>query len=351
MERGQKKIKILVIDDSALIRRILCSILEKDPQIEVVGEAENGKVGVEKAIKLKPDVILMDIHMPVMDGLEATQNIMSLCPRPILIISSVVNKTEAYSSFRALAAGALDVLKKPDSDAEWKKLSEILIRKVKLFAEVKNLSPVKVKPQVLPLTGVKKGKEKYEVVAIGASTGGPTILKEIIAPLPPSFPMPILIVQHMPHGFIEVMVEWLNYNVKLKVKQAQQGESIKAGIVYVAPAGKHLQVNSRRFLVVDGVTPLVNSHRPSVDLLFQSVAQVYGDKAIGILLTGMGEDGARGLKAIKEAGGYTIAQDKQGCVVFGMPKAAIELGAAIKVLKPAQIAQELLILAGAKDET
>lgn len=351
MEREQEKIKVLVIDDSALIRRILCSVLEEDPQIEVIGEAENGKEGVEKTVKLKPDVVLMDIYMPVMDGLEATQRIMSLCPRPILIISSVVNKTEAYSSFRALAAGALDVLKKPDSDAEWQRLSEILIRKIKLFAGVKNLRPIKAKPQISPTGAIQKSRGKYEVVAIGASTGGPNILKEILTPLPSPFPMPILIVQHMPQGFIEVMIECLNHSTKLKVKQARHGEPVKAGIVYVAPAGKHLQVTGSKRIIVNGATPPVNGHRPSVDLLFQSVAEAFGDRVIGILLTGMGEDGARGLKVIKEKGGYTIAQDKKSCVVFGMPKAAIELDAAIKILTPAQIAQELFTLAGVKNGT
>ncbi|MDL1970414.1 MAG: chemotaxis response regulator protein-glutamate methylesterase [Candidatus Desulfofervidaceae bacterium] len=346
MEKGQDKIKVLVVDDSLLIRRVLCLLLGKDPQIEIVGEAENGKDAVGKTLKLKPDVILMDILMPVMDGLEATQRIMSLCPTPILIVSSVVNKVEVYSSFRALAAGALDVLEKPDSDSEWQRLGGNLIRKIKLFAGVKNLHPIEIKPQVPPPTEVKKSRGRYEVVAIGASTGGPTILKEILAPLPPSFPMPILIVQHIPQGFIDIMIEWLNRNTKLKVKQAKHGEPVRAGIAYVAPAEKHLQVNNCKVLVVNGIIPPVNTHRPSVDLLFRSVAEAYGNKAIGILLTGMGEDGARGLKAIKEKGGYTITQEEKSCVVFGMPKAAIELGAVIKTLKPSQIAQELLVLAG-----
>ncbi len=349
-----EKKKVLIVDDSLTTRKILRETLEKDPQIEVIGEARNGKEAVEKAFNLKPDVILMDIQMPVMNGLEATEKIISSYSVPIIIISSVLNKNQMYSSFNALAAGALDIMLKPNSKTEWQRFSKILVGKIKLFSEIKRTTLRKpFSYQDLyhaPYKDIVKFGNHFEVVAMGASTGGPGVIKEILALLPSTFSLPILIVQHMTAGFIESMVEWLRTEVKLPVKLAEDGEPVTPSVVYIAPSGKHLKVNRRKRMVLDSSSKPVNGHRPAVDVLFKSVAEVYANHSIGILLTGMGEDGALGLKQIKQKGGYTIVQDEKSCAVFGMPKAAIEINAHIKMLSPREIGEELINLTGVKNE-
>lgn len=339
------KIRVLIVDDSGLVREILKSMLERDPAIQVIGMAENGEKGVELAQKLKPEVITMDINMPVMDGFAATEQIMAHCPAPILILSSVIDKDGVYTTFNALAAGAVDVMEKP-SGLEinvWAKIGEVLIQKIKLISKVKVITHVKgkVKDMFKQAEHVSLSKfDKYEVISIGASTGGPSVLMQILKNMTPNNTLGVLVVQHMASGFTGGFVEWLADACKLKVKLAKDGERIERGQVLVAPDGFHAIARNKKTMgLISGEK--VNSVKPSVDVLFNSVAEIYGKGAVGVLLTGMGADGAEGLKRIKESGGLTIAQSEKSCTVFGMPRIAIEIGAASRVLSVEDIIHTL----------
>jgi len=319
-----EKIKVLVADDEEEIRKLFISLSKVYPEIEVVGVAKNGEEAVKLNKILNPDVIIMDLHMPGTNGIEAIQKIMTSHPKPIIVISGFLDKTKLYSRLKSLLVGAIDVVEKPFS-------IETIAKKIKLFSEIKISKSF---PQ-------NKTNKKFKIVAIGASTGGPEVIRKILQPLPANFPLYIVIAQHISKGdFDKLLVDYLRNNLNLKVELAEEGKRLKKGIVYLAPAERHLEIGSKCEFI------LKNDYQyfptPSIDLLFQSVAKIFGEKTIGILLTGMGEDGVKGLKAIKEAGGYTIAQDKNSCVVFGMPKRAIELGIVDKVLPPVQISRMLL---------
>jgi len=344
-----EKIRVLIVDDSGLIREILKKMLETDPLIQVVGMAENGERAIELVQKLKPDVVTMDINMPVMDGFRATEHIMAYCPTPILILSFILDKEGIYTTFNALAAGAVDVMEKPSGleSKVWNKLGDVLVQKVKLVSKVKVITHVKGR-----VREVLKHKEsvslsspnKYEIIGIGASTGGPSVVMQILKNIPSDFPsdydLGILVVQHMSEGFIDGFRNWLGNACKVKVKLAQEGEKIKKGQVLIAPDGFHTIVRNRKSVgLISGNQ--VHGVKPSVDILFNSIADVYGESAVGILLTGMGVDGAAGLKHIKDKGGVTIAQSENSCAVFGMPKAAIEKGAVSKVLSIEDIIRAL----------
>lgn len=331
-----EKIKVLIVDDSDLTRNILKTILGKSSAIQVVGLAENGKKAIEQTLKLRPDAIVMDVCMPVMDGLEATQHIMAYCPTPILILSSYLDKGGIYTTFNALAAGAVDIMEKPSvtPNSSWDAINDALTRKVMLISQANVVTHVKgkMKKIVMPKESVLFPKpNKHEIVGIGASTGGPSVVMQILKSLPPDYPYGIVIVQHMAEGFTKNFADWLGNAARIKVKLAEEGERIEKGKALVAPDGFHTIVRGKRTIgLVSGVP--VNSVRPSADVLFQSIADVYGASAVGVLLTGMGADGAEGLKQIKDRGGITIAQSEESCAVFGMPKVAIEKGAAIQVL-------------------
>jgi two-component system chemotaxis response regulator CheB len=340
-----EKIRVLIVDDSGLIREILKKMLETDPLIQVVGMAENGERAIELVQKLKPDVVTMDINMPVMDGFRATEHIMAYCPTPILILSFILDKEGIYTTFNALAAGAVDVMEKPSGleSKVWNKLGDVLVQKVKLVSKVKVITHVRGRTR-----RILKHKEsvslsspnKYEIIGIGASTGGPSVVMQILKNIPADYDLGILVVQHMAEGFIDGFRNWLGDACKVKVKLAQEGEKIEKGQVLIAPDGFHTIVRNRKSVGLISGNP-VNSVKPSVDILFNSIADVYGESAVGILLTGMGVDGAVGLKHIKDKGGITIAQSENSCAVFGMPKAAIEKGAVSKCLPVEDIIRTL----------
>jgi two-component system chemotaxis response regulator CheB len=327
------KTRVLVVDDSPLIRDIISMILQEDPEIEVVGQAENGQVAIELVEALRPDLVTMDITMPIMDGLTAIQHIMAYNPTPILVVTS---SGEAEVAYKAISNGALEVMQKPDmslGQVEW----EGFTRRVKLLSKVKVITHVRgrgaASTQVFPYlgSGAAQVDGQNRILAIGASTGGPAALAKLLGALPPDLNVGVVIVQHIADGFVPGLVSWLSTVTILNVKAAENGERIEAGTAYIAPTGTHTVVAGRgRLGWLDA--PPVESQRPAVDVLFESVEQHYRRDAIAVLLTGMGHDGARGLKAIREAGGRTIAQDESSCVVFGMPKAAIEMGAAEQVL-------------------
>jgi len=342
-----KMIRVFVVEASLLMCNIIVTLLNNDPQILVVGVARDGKEALDFLPHLKPDIITLDMDLPVIDGLEVTRQVMTRYPTPILIVSSSVFKTGMEKVFRAISWGALDVMDKSDliSKGE-RRTGEELIEKIKSLTRVKPLDRTLLKfreEKREVLLKKTKGGVSHRMVAIVASTGGPQALLKILKPLPEDFPCGIVIVQHIASGFLPGMVDWLNKECKIRVKVGEDQELIQSGVAYIAP--DHFQmrvVEGGRISLSD--EPPTNGHRPSGDILLESVARVYGKGSIGIILTGMGKDGVLGIKAIKQLGGKTIAQDEKSCVVFGMPHAAIETGAVDQVLSLEKIAEELLSL-------
>lgn len=334
----EPKIRVLIVDDSAGMRMMLEWIFGHDPALEVAGIASDGIEAVDAVARLSPDVITMDIQMPRMDGLEATRKIMETKPTPIVILSGNLDAEEVASSFRAMEAGALVAMAKPRSIAHPEHETDVanLVRIVKLMAEVKVVKrwPLRVakgKPQPLLQATGGPAQTNHQVVAIGASTGGPMAINTILSGLPPGFPLPVLIVQHMAPGFVQGFADWLNITSRLSVHVASQDELLLPGHVYIAPDGfQMLAKHGGRIALIQSAPE--NGQCPSVSTLFRSVADVYGGKAVGIILTGMGNDGARELKLMKDKGAVTIAQDRESSVIFGMPGEAVNLDAAGYVL-------------------
>ncbi len=333
--------RVLIVEDSLTVRQYLEYVISSDPQLEVVGMARDGEEGVKLAKRKRPDVITMDIHMPKMDGYEATRRIMAECAVPIVVVTSSWNPEHVRNSFRAIEAGALMALEKPPGPGhpKSKKLAAKLVQAIKAMSEVRvvtrlsHLEKRESGTEVLPTAKTAVLGKKVDVVAIGASTGGPPVLKDILSALGRDFPAPILIVQHMSSGFIEGMVEWLDKECGLAIRIALAGEQIRKGVVYFAPDGCHMGVTMAGMVTLrDG--PVENGVRPSVSYLFRSLADAYGPRAIGVLLTGMGKDGALELGRMKEKGAVTVAQDKESCVVYGMPAEAVKLNGACHVLSP-----------------
>ncbi len=336
------KIRVLVIEDSITVRKHIVDVLAADPDIEVVGEADDGKQGIELCQRLRPDVVTLDMMLPVMSGLAATEYIMAHCPTPILIVSASTNRGELFKTYEALAAGALDVLEKPlgdDLDDAWEKK---LISTVKLISRIKvithpraRLGPMGRRPSspLLPATTVSAPIEVPRVIAIGVSTGGPAALVKILRDLPADFPIPILIVIHLGKLFAPAFAEWLDGQSPLPVAYARDGEPLPElgeGRVLLASPERHLAL--QRGLLRLTTDPEKHSCRPAVDVLFASLAGELKARCAACLLTGMGKDGAEGLLAVRRAGGTTIAQDESSSIVFGMPREAIRLGAAEQVL-------------------
>ncbi len=330
-------IRVLVVEDSALARELLVHVLKSDPAITVAGSARNGREAVEAVEALRPDVVTMDVVMPEMDGLEATRLIMEKFPRPIIIVSGTVNRQEVSTAFRALEAGAVAALPRlvgPGSP-DFQSAAKEFVRTVKAMAEVRVVRrwPASRKPLPVP-------SEPPVLVAIGASTGGPEALHRILSALPADFPLPILIVQHMAAGFLSGLCEWLDRSCPLPVRMAEDGERLLGGRVYIGPDERHLCVAPRlRAHLSDA--PAENGIRPSVDCLFRSVRVVCGHRAIAILLTGMGADGVKEMKLLRDAGAMTIAQDEASSVIYGMPGEAVRTGAAGQQLSPSQISDML----------
>lgn len=342
-------IRVLLVDDSPIALKILERILSSSPDIEVIGTALNGKEGLELIPGLNPDVICTDLHMPVMDGLEFTKEIMTQYPRPILVISVSVQEG-SQNVFRLLEAGAVDVFLKPRGfiESEFDKKALELISKVKVVAGVhvfrrrpkETVSREKEAPP-RELRDTKHEIRNTKIVAIGASTGGPQILHFLLSRLPANFPIPVVCVQHIGDEFLSGFIEWLSSQCRMKVRIAEAGEFPQPGTIYFPQAGSHLRIdNNGRFAVSE--EPPYDGHRPSISVVLRSIADFYGSRVISVLLTGMGRDGAEGMQDVSMAGGITIAQDEGSSVVFGMPKAAIELGAAKYVMTPDEIAEILL---------
>lgn len=336
-------IRVLVAEDSAVTREYLVYLLGQDPALEVVGVARDGYEAVQQAERLRPDVIVMDVHMPRMDGYEATRQIMERVPAPIVIVSASSGRQEVAATLDALKAGALTVLDKPagpDHPAH-EESARRLVETVKLMAEVKVVRRWPRRDRLeRPAPVAARVGQKIQLVAMAASTGGPPVVAEILRRLPRDLAAPVLLVQHIAPGFTEGLVEWLARETPLTVKLAAAGEVVASGTVYIAPDGFQMgittggQIRLAKELTGDGFCP-------SASHLFESVAEAYGPAAIGVLLTGMGRDGADGLLLLRQAGGVTMAQDERSSAIFGMPAEAIRLGAAASVLAPEDIARAI----------
>ena len=338
-------IRVLVVDDSPLMCKILTNIMNCDPQILVTAVANNGKEAVELVPRLKPDIITMDIDMPVMDGFEATKEIMASHPTPILIVSSTVFKTGMEKVFKAISHGALDVIDKSELELVGdKKSGEALIAKIKFLNGVRVIHQPLTKSvderSVVDLKATRK-KVSDKIVAIVASTGGPQALLEILKRLPEDFPCGIVIVQHITNGFLAGLVGWLAKECKIKIKIGEDSEEIRAGVAYIAPDNVQMRVADGGKIRLS-MEPAFGGHRPSGDVLLESVARAYGKGGVAAILTGMGRDGAMGMKAVKQLYGRTLAQNEKSCVVFGMPQAAIEMNVIDKVLPLERIAEEIV---------
>ena len=340
-------IRVLAVEDSPLMCKILTTVMNSDPQILVVAVANNGKEAVEFVPRIKPDIITMDMDMPVMDGLEATKQIMAYHPTPILIVSSSVFKLGMEKVFKAIAHGALDVIDKSELELVGNKNSgEALISKIKFLTSVRVMDQPLVKlrseKSVVDLkTPMKKVSDK--IVAIVASTGGPQALLKILKRFPEDFPCGIVIVQHITNGFLSGLVDWLDKECKIRVKIGEDSEEIRPGVAYTAPDNFHMKVVQGGKISLSDEPPN-GGHRPSGDVLLESVARTYGKGSVGAILTGMGRDGAMGMKTIRQFQGSTIAQNEKSCVVFGMPHAAIEMDVIDKVLPLEIIAEEIVLM-------
>jgi two-component system chemotaxis response regulator CheB len=336
-----KSIRVLLAEDSAVTREYLAAALGEDPAIEVVGAARDGVEAVEMAERLRPDVILMDVHMPRLGGLEATREIMTRFPVPIVLITASFNREDTASSFDILKAGALTVLDKPAGFDDPATLD--LVRTVKLMAEVQVVRRWPVRPPREAPRPPGKPLQQIRLVAIGASTGGPAALIEVLGQLRGALAIPVVIVQHIAPGFTAGLAEWLAGQTRLAVRLAGDGEALRPGIVYVAPDGRDMAIGAdARVRLAAWAT---GGFHPTVDHLFASVAEAYGPSALGVLLTGMGRDGGEGLRRMRAAGAATVAQDEATSVVFGMPGEAVRLGAAEHVLPPVEIGRMIRSLA------
>jgi len=345
------KVRVLVVDDSALMRKLIPQMLETDPAIEVVGTAMDGNFCLKKIEELHPNVVTLDLQMPGMNGIDTLKEIMRRQPLPVIVVSS--HSTEGASiTFKALGLGAFDFVAKPqDATARMADAARELIAKIKVAADSKVVRPGTLRAAPMrpeKMVAARSAPTASKVVAIGISTGGPQALEFLLSQLPPDFPGTILVVQHMPEGFTDMFARRLDELCGLRVKEAQSGDVLQAGRVLVCPGSRHMTVRRLPMgdiVVLNDEAP-VNGHRPSVDVLFRSVAREFGPLAVAVLMTGMGEDGAQGLGEVKKAGGMTIAQSEESCVVFGMPKAAIERGYATRVIALDVLSSTLQALCG-----
>ena len=344
-----KPIKVLIADDSPLMRSALARIVASDRDLQVVGLAVDGLDAVEQVKALQPDVVTLDIEMPRMNGLEALTRIMSVAPRPVIMLSSL-SREGTRTTLDALDRGAFDFIAKPGAEA----VMGIMDIREELLAKIKNAAhsplvrpsppPARKEPAKAVACTPARVSGQPAVIAIGTSTGGPKALQEVLSQLPQQLPAGILVVQHMPLGFTSQFAERLNHICKVAVRESKGDELVESGTVYIAPAGTHLTVyrSGTACRTQLSKSPADTLHTPSVDVLMNSVAKVYGSKAMGVLLTGMGNDGALGMKAVRDAGGWTIGQDAESCAVYGMPRAAAELNALCRVAPLTQIAAEIL---------
>jgi two-component system chemotaxis response regulator CheB len=346
---ANKKFRVLIVDDSAFMRKVLETIFNADDQLTVVGHAKDGREAVALAESLKPDVITMDINMPHVDGLQATAQIMTTNPRPIVIVSSE-SREGAASTLKALELGAIEFVAKPSSgiDLDMQSVKEDLLRKVRMAAKVRvvrtasrlattvqksngaaQTAPPPVAPRPAPSSGLD---QRFPVVVLAASTGGPATVMRLAPGFTREFPAAVILVQHMPASFTTQYAAQLAEFTGIRVKEAEPNESLQPGTLYICPGGQHLRVTPSGRIQLDGSTGRINGYLPNIDATMESVASFAGAMSIGAILTGMGNDGANGAKAIKAAGGLVLAQDESTCVIFGMPAEAIKVGAVDQVL-------------------
>ncbi|MDY0749110.1 chemotaxis-specific protein-glutamate methyltransferase CheB [Paucibacter sp. R3-3] len=357
-----KQLRVLVVEDSLTVRKRLCEILEDERDIVVVGEAADGKQAIELCEALRPDVISMDMMLPIMTGLAATEYIMAHCPTPILVVSASLNRGELFRTYDAVAAGAVDMMEKPgvtDAQGDWdaRYLSTLrLVARVPVITHLRARSalraagpppahkPTRPQPPV-------DGRARSSLIALGASTGGPGALVDVLGALPRRLQVPVLVVMHINEPFAIAFSDWLDAQTPHRVSYAKDGEPLAscAGRVLLAPADRHMVVGGGQVRLDSG--PARHSCRPSVDTLFESIAVEAGSRACAALLTGMGRDGATGLLAIRRAGGATIAQDEASSVIYGMPREAALLGAAERVLPLDQIGTALATLCGVPSDS
>jgi two-component system chemotaxis response regulator CheB len=345
------KVRVLIVDDSTFMRKVLETILISDPQLQVIGHAKDGREAIALAESLKPDVITMDINMPHMDGLQATAQIMTANPRPIVVVSSE-SKGGAASTLKALELGAIEFVAKPNSaiDLDMQSIREDLLRKVKMAAKVRvvrTASRLAAALQSTPQNGaalisrpapiVSRASssitdQRFPVVVLAASTGGPATVMRLAPGFTKEFPAAVILVQHMPAAFTTQFAAQLAEFTEIRVKEAESGDTIQPGCLYICPGAQHLRVNPLGRVQLDSVSGRIDGYLPNIDVTMKSVAAYGGTLSIGVVLTGMGADGAQGAKAIKNAGGHVIAQDEATSVIFGMPAEAIKLHAVDQVL-------------------
>ncbi len=359
LNRLGRRIKVLVVDDSVVIRRIITESLSNDPEFEVVGYAANGSIALQKAAELKPDAITLDIEMPEMDGLTTVRRLRAASSTACVIMCSTLTTRGASAALDALMLGANDYVTKPSNtgprDSARTMLHDELIPKIKQFFEIKRTVPM---PRSMPVSAPLQPRvatrvpamplftmpTERKIVAIGVSTGGPTALMEIVPQFPPSFPLPVVIVQHMPPLFTKLLAERLQAQSKFEVVEATNGMALRAGRIIIAPGDFHMRLarSGQEVAVHLDQGPRENSCRPAVDVLFRSVAEIYAGGVVGVILTGMGQDGLHGMEQLKSKGAYIIAQDQASSVVWGMPGAVVEAGLADSVLGLRAVVPEIL---------
>ncbi len=335
---GDRRIRVLVVDDSAFVRKAVTRMLGTAPDIEVVGTAGDGEDGLRRARELRPDVVTLDIKMPRLGGLETLERLMIEQPVPVLLMSTLTQEG-AEVTLRGLELGAMDFIDKSSvQPMSMLSLADELIAKIRALGGAR----VKARPHAVAAR-TEPGRERAEVVVIATSTGGPSALQQVVSLLPAGFPAPVLIVQHIPRGFTRSLAERLDARSTIPVREARDGEPLAAGSILVAPAGIHTRLEQREgVVVVLDEEPRDALHRPSADVLMASAAAVFGSRVVGIVLTGMGSDGTEGLRAIRRRGGRTLAESEETCVIYGMPKAAIDAGVVERTVPLDLVAEEML---------
>lgn len=337
-------IKVLIVDDSAVVRKILTEELSRYKDIEIIGTAVDPYVARDKIVKLQPDVVTLDLEMPRMDGLSFLTKLMKHYPLPVVVLSSLTPRNSEMA-LKALELGAVEVLGKPGTAYSTQNISQPLVRAIRAAAGARiQRIPEKTEASIPPTSGVLLTHTTQKVIAIGASTGGTKAIEVVLSGMPVSSPGTV-IVQHMPENFTSSFAKRLNDLCQLEVREARDNDPVVPGVALIAPGNHHMLLyrSGGSYLVKIKDGPMVHYQRPSVDVLFQSVAASAGKNAVGVILTGMGADGAKGLLAMKQSGAYTIAQNEESCVVFGMPKEAIKMGAADKIVGLAEVSRSIIL--------
>jgi two-component system chemotaxis response regulator CheB len=336
-------IRVLLVDDSPSVRAVLKRFFSRTSDIQVVGEAEDGALALRAVLDYQPDLIVMDLQMPMMDGYSAIEQIMALRPTPIVVLSSRATRNQMQTAFEAIRRGALEVLPKPEDTASWHHLAESLPETVRAIVEAQAVPrPRRERPTAAEQAALAAAPQELRWVAIGASTGGPAAVRELLVEMPAHAPVGFLVVQHIASGFELGFSDWLNNQLPFDVRLAKEGEVLRKGAVRLAPGGAHLRLEAGGVLRLDTVSPARRGHRPSVDDMFFSCAENCPREVAGVIMTGMGADGVDGLLALRRAGGLTMAQDEASSVIFGMPRVALEKGAADISLPPRDLARTLI---------